>query len=310
MVLVARHGLTEVYAPREGTDTIALYVKLPRIDSGPMLIVPSDFSWCSRLTVVDNLPSIIFVHGLFGHPYKTWASKPQKSRSRSPRNRPTGHRDIPQSRAGQDARSFDIASEDAGRVDNVADPSVFWPRDLLPNLISDVRVLTWGYDADIDGFGSRSQSTINQYAESLLSDIADQRELADYYRCPIAFVVHSLGGIIVKAALNRSSTVQGTRLKDIAPVTFGICFLGTPHRGSKSASLGKVAYQISVAATRRPNTRLLQGLERNSETLGQIGDAFAQTVLKPGVNMHIYSFREEMETRKYWIFNTMVSFHK
>jgi hypothetical protein len=191
-------------------------------------------------------------------------------------------------------------------VENVADPSVFWPRDLLPSLISDVRVLTWGYDADVDGFGSRSQSTINQHAESLLSDIADQREVAGHYRRPIAFVVHSLGGIVVKAALNRSSTVQGTRLKDIAPVTFGICFLGTPHRGSKSASLGKVAYQITVAATRRPNTRLLQGLERDSDILDQIGDAFAQTMLKPGAKIYIYSFREEKETRKYWIFNTMV----
>lgn len=192
-------------------------------------------------------------------------------------------------------------------MENVADPSVFWPRDLLPSLISDVRVLTWGYDADVDGFGSRSQSTINQHAESLLSDIADQREVADHYKRPIAFVVHSLGGIVVKAALNRSSTIQGTRLKDIAPVTFGICFLGTPHRGSRSASLGKVAHQITVAATRRPNTRLLQGLERNSDTLDQIGVAFAQTMLNPGAKIHICSFREEKETRKYWFFNTMVS---
>ncbi len=190
---------------------------------------------------------------------------------------------------------------------NVAYPSVFWPRDLLPSLISDVRVLMWGYDADVDGFGSRSQNTINQHAESLLSDIADQREVADHYRRPIAFVVHSLGGIVVRAALNRSTSVQVTRLKDIAPVTFGICFLGTPHHGSKSASLAKVAYRLTIAITRRPNTRLLQGLERNSDMLDVIGDAFAQTMLTPGVKIHIYSFREEKETRKYWFFNTMVS---
>jgi len=195
-------------------------------------------------------------------------------------------------------------------LENIAISGTFWPRDLLPRIISDVRVFTWGYDADIDGFGSRSQSTIIQHAQSLLSDIADQREVAEYYKRPIAFVVHSLGGIVVKAALNRSTETEGTRLREIAPAIFGICFLGTPHRGSGSASLGKVAYQITVAATRRPNTRLLQGLERNSETLDQIRDAFAQTMLKPGVNMHIYSFREEKETRKYLIFNTMVSYRK
>ncbi|KAL8678394.1 MAG: hypothetical protein Q9186_005236 [Xanthomendoza sp. 1 TL-2023] len=167
------------------------------------------------------------------------------------------------------------AGEEAGIIKNTADSRTFWPRDLLPNVIHDVRILTWGYDANIDGFGSASQSTIHQHAGSLLSDIADQREISDHYIKPLLFVVHSLGGIIVKAALNRSSATQGTWLKDIAPATFGVCFLGTPHRGSKSASLGKIAYEIANIATRRPNIRLLQGLERNSETLEQVGDTFA-----------------------------------
>ncbi|KAL8723059.1 MAG: hypothetical protein Q9181_007363, partial [Wetmoreana brouardii] len=173
-------------------------------------------------------------------------------------------------------------------------------------VIHDVRVLSWGYDADIDSFDSASQSTIHQHAGTLLSDIADQHEIADHYKRPIIFVVHSLGGVIVKAALNRSSATQGTRLKDIAAATFGICFLGTPHRGSKSASLGKIAYQITSAATRRPNIKLLQGLERGSETLDQIGDTFAQTMLRGDRPLRICSFREEKETRNYLVFNTMV----
>ncbi|KAL9578768.1 MAG: hypothetical protein Q9212_005509 [Teloschistes hypoglaucus] len=136
--------------------------------------------------------------------------------------------------------------------------------------------------------------------------MVDQRELAEYYKRPIIFVVHSLGGIIVKAALNRSSANEGTRLKEIAPATCGVCFLGTPHRGSNSATIGKVAYEISVAATKRPNLRLLQGLEKNSETLDQVGDTFAQTMFKSGPTLQIYSFREEKETRKWLVFNTMV----
>ena len=59
--------------------------------------------------------------------------------------------------------------------------------------------------------------------------------------------------------------------------------------------------------TRRPNTRLLRGLERNSETLEQIGDTFAQTMLNSETKLRVYSFREEKETRKYLVFNTMVS---
>lgn len=75
-------------------------------------------------------------------------------------------------------------------------------------------------------------------------------------------------------ALNQSSQTEGTRLKEIAPATYAVCFLGTPHRGSNTASIGKVAYQIKVVATKRPNLKLLQALEKNSETLDRVGDAF------------------------------------
>ncbi|KAL8977206.1 MAG: hypothetical protein Q9205_006941 [Flavoplaca limonia] len=274
--MVARHGLTELYEPPKGTATVAL---------------------------------IVFVHGLFGHPYNTWAAKPSKSRSKSPRHRSTVKPSAPTSSANSPQSSLFPQQENRQELVKNADEAgttVFWPRDLLPNVVHDARILTWGYDADIDGFGSASQSTIHQHAGSLLSDLADQREISESYRRPILFVVHSLGGIIVKAALNRSSAIQGTRLKDIVPATFGVCFLGTPHRGSSSATLGKIAYEISRTMTRRPNTKLLQGLERNSEMLEQIGDTFAQTMLKSNIGLRVYSFREEKETRKYWVFNTMV----
>ena len=65
-----------------------------------------------------------------------------------------------------------------------------------------------------------------------------------------------------------------------------------------------MAYNLTVIVSKRPNLRLLQGLERNSETLASVGDAFTQTLLKHDIA--IYSFREEHETRKYLIFNTIV----
>ena len=105
-------------------------------------------------------------------------------------------------------------------------------------------------------------------------------------------------------ALNQSSQTEGTRPKEIAPATHAVCFLGTPHRGSNSASIGKLAYQIKVVATKRPNVKLLQALERNSETLDRVGDAFRQTLLKQKI--HIYSFREEKETRKFLLFSSII----
>lgn len=213
----------------------------------------------------DSVPTaqIVFVHGLFGHPEKTWS------------------------------------------VEN-RDELLLWPRNLLPEVIPDVQIFTWGYDADVGSFfSSAGQSTIHEHAGSLLSDLSDLRDTPELRLIHLIFVVHSLGGIIVKDALNQSSSTEGTRLKGIAPATYGVVFLGTPHRGSKSASLGKLAYHITELVTRRPNIKLLQGLEKHSEILDRIGHSFNQTVSKHEVS--IYSFREERETRKYGLFNTMVS---
>jgi hypothetical protein len=105
-------------------------------------------------------------------------------------------------------------------------------------------------------------------------------------------------------ALNQSSRIEGTRLKNIAPVTFGVCFLGTPHRGSSTASIGKIAYTATRAATRRPNAKLLRELEKNSDTLDRIGSEFLDTIRRHA--LHTYSFREEYETRKYLFFHSIV----
>ena len=46
---------------------------------------------------------------------------------------------------------------------------------------------------------SSSQNTVAQHATNLLSDITDLLE-DNAYNLPVIFVVHSLGGIVVKAA--------------------------------------------------------------------------------------------------------------
>lgn len=172
-------------------------------------------------------------------------------------------------------------------------------------MIPDAGIFTWGYDADVNRFlSSAGQNSIHQHAGNLLSDLADTRVSPQDQAIPIIFVVHSLGGIIVKDALNQSSSTEGTRLKSIAPATFGVLFLGTPNRGSTSASLGKIAYRATLVATMRPNLKLLKGLEKKSETLDTVGDRFSQTLLRHDIRL--YSFREEQFTRKFVFFKIMV----
>lgn len=54
--------------------------------------------------------------------------------------------------------------------------TVFWPQDLLPGIITESRIYTWGYDVDINHvFSSASQATVFQHSSTLLSDLADER---------------------------------------------------------------------------------------------------------------------------------------
>ena len=71
-------------------------------------------------------------------------------------------------------------------------------------------------------------------------------------------------------------------------------FLGTPHQGSKAASLGRIVYQMSKLLIPKPNIKVLRGIEVNSETLEEICSCFAQ-ILDMG-QLQIHSFQEELST--------------
>jgi len=79
---------------------------------------------------------------------------------------------------------------------------------------------------------------------------------------------------------------------------------GTPHRGSGSATIGKHAYRITRIATKRPDVKLLRSLEKNSDTLRGVGNRFLSTQQK--WNIKISSFREERETRKFFLFHSLI----
>ena len=151
---------------------------------------------------------------------------------------------------------------------------VFWPLDLLPGCLPDCRIYTWGYSVDISG---GSTTTVFQHAKNLLSSVADTRmSTADRHR-PIVWVAHSLGGIVVKDALNQSRSTP-TYLKDILPVTYGVCFLGTPHRGSSVAALGDTVYGITRLWGGSPSLQIIRALRYDAETLDRIQSQFKETL--------------------------------
>ena len=74
--------------------------------------------------------------------------------------------------------------------------------------------------------------------------------------------------------------------------TYGVVFLGTPHRGSPQAGLGILAANICRAMLRDVNTSILRSLEQDSEVLERIREAFERMMTREKVKA--YSFVEEL----------------
>ena len=200
---------------------------------------------------------VVFVHGLNGHPYDTWTS--EKS-------------------------------------------NIFWPGDLLPPIVEEekARILVYGYDADVTSFTDGvSKDKIHNHAESLVAELCANRRMQKAIERPIVFVAHSLGGLVVKRALIYSSGIRNTKtehLRSIFISTYGILFLGTPHKGSNVAEWGSRLEWICGAILPKKmidtQPQLVNALKSNSETLQNIDRDFIQLISR----FHAFFFHEGKPT--------------
>ncbi|KAI9822370.1 MAG: hypothetical protein M1827_000089 [Pycnora praestabilis] len=181
-------------------------------------------------------------------------------------------------------------------------PEVFWPAQLLPQNVKkeEVRVLVYGYDADVTSFmGGTSKDKIHNHAENLVAKLFANRSFEDATERPIIFVCHSLGGLIVKRALIYARSLRNQRtehLRSIYVSTYAILFLGTPHNGSDVAKWGSMLQSICNAVLPKSffNTtpQLVDSLKTENETLQNINRLFTDIMNR----FHIYFFHEAKPT--------------
>ncbi|KAF8246854.1 hypothetical protein K440DRAFT_317469 [Wilcoxina mikolae CBS 423.85] len=141
-----------------------------------------------------------------------------------------------------------------------------WLRDFLPEQVSRVRVMTYGYNSNV--WDRSSTTTIPEFAQGLLGALFNKRGQRDRKR-PIIFVCHSLGGIVTKLALNMARLDRHTA--NLNSVTRGIVFLATPHRGSDTASNSLLGVAAKAFGVRQD---LLIALRINSHQLNEIDNEF------------------------------------
>ncbi|KAH8892335.1 hypothetical protein GQ53DRAFT_841100 [Thozetella sp. PMI_491] len=165
-----------------------------------------------------------------------------------------------------------------GYLSTWASGSICWPRDLLKQDFPGARIFSKGYDSKVFKIAeSGSRTSIAGQAESLLNDLArSRRDLKDDR--PIVFVCHSLGGLVVKQALVRSFEHYHSQQSHTSPLgsiflaACGVIFMGTPHRGSSKATLGKIAAKVGKIVG--ANDQMLKALENDSALLEQQRNSF------------------------------------
>ncbi|KAI0517818.1 TPR-like protein [Xylaria bambusicola] len=221
--------------------------------------------------------SIIFVHGLRGHPQATWVHRQTEINQRT--TEATRRRD----RFKEIFRSQHAPSTPTNLIESSINETLFWPRDCLLEDIPEAEVWTYGYNADVIGglFQANNQNSISQHGRDLAVKL-DRHIEAKSSPLPIIFVAHSVGGVVLKDALRRSMLIQSCTKLAI--------FLGTPHRGSSSAGWGVIASNLAKLAFQDSNKRIVQSLEPNSEVLDNIHDEFLKLLHSATIKVH--SFQE------------------
>ncbi|KPI45279.1 Protein SERAC1 [Cyphellophora attinorum] len=195
----------------------------------------------------STIADLVFVHGLGGHPRKTWQqpiggtaaeaegnSKPSKSLWHSL-----------QRRRGKEEHCF-------------------WPQDLVPKDFPNVRVMTYGYKSSL-------------HTKGFLGALTDYRDACR--NRPLIFVAHSLGGILVKDAIvesNKYRQSQHPEMRDVSNSVSAIVFFGTPHQGSAAARYGDIIATVCSGIPGLPSTerRVLQGLRFDSDKLSGVLEDF------------------------------------
>ncbi|TLS27986.1 hypothetical protein PpBr36_00090 [Pyricularia pennisetigena] len=129
------------------------------------------------------------------------------------------------------------------------DTALFWP-DWLPEgepAMARFRISTFGYNASFRG--AATNLTILDFAKDLLMQLLAATDDDKDSQKPIIFVVHSMGGLVVKKAYSLGR--HDDRYADLVARVRGILFLATPHRGSQYAkTLNSILAATPTGTTR------------------------------------------------------------
>ncbi|KAI0450701.1 hypothetical protein F5B21DRAFT_489716 [Xylaria acuta] len=213
---------------------------------------------------------ICFVHGFTGHPERTWRSKKRDINTELSTEKCPKRKRFPFSHQRGDG--LGTSSDASARPE-----FMYWPRDLLPDIVPDARVLTFGYDTNIRHSlnGPISQNRLGDHATDFLSALETCRFQST--RRPLIFIAHSLGGLLVKDMLRLSKSYENSQPDryNVYESTASLFFFGTPHAGADPRNpLHRVLTNITEAVGFRVNKEIVQTLMPRAERSKLLAEDF------------------------------------
>lgn len=91
---------------------------------------------------------------------------------------------------------------------------------------------------------------------------------------------------------------------DLLGITYGVIFLGTPHKGSELAGIGTTLANIARVTFRRPARQLLQALETNSSALLDLSMSFRPL----HTQLNLVSFCEQLPMSVWFVSSISITF--
>jgi hypothetical protein len=157
----------------------------------------------------------------------------------------------------------------------------FWPNWLGQDL-GEVAVWVLQYDSSASvlvGNSASLEDTATSVLDALWANGIGER--------PLAFVTHSLGGVLVKQMLNDALTQNKSDWEGIKTNTRGVVFLATPHTGADIATYSRIVDLVYGRAT------ILKELEANASHLRKLAEWYRDNALQAGIQTRSYMETED-----------------
>lgn len=144
-----------------------------------------------------------------------------------------------------------------------------WLRDELPKKLNSVRSIIYGYDTKLAN--SRSFQVIPDLAQTLIYQLQTYGWGSPSAK-PIAFLAHSLGGLLLKEALVKLEKSSDTDFQTLLGRISGVIFFGVPNLGMDQAHFRTVVHK-------NPNYDLVDDIARGSNYLRRLDESFSGSSL-------------------------------